>query len=67
MNTCPCCSSKLLCHISYKRIYWFCSSCGQEMPNFNTLPIVNVRKSFNNFTPKQNKTVSARDLPKTHV
>jgi len=29
---CPCCSQPLLRHISFKRIYWFCSQCHQEMP-----------------------------------
>jgi hypothetical protein len=35
MNNCPCCSSKLLCHINQTKVYWFCSNCGQEMPNIN--------------------------------
>jgi ribosomal protein L37AE/L43A len=29
---CPCCSSKLIHHISNHRDYWFCRSCWQEMP-----------------------------------
>jgi ribosomal protein L37AE/L43A len=33
MNTCPCCSSKLLRHIRQDRVYWFCSHCREEMPN----------------------------------
>lgn len=37
MNYCPCCSSKLLCHINQQKTYWFCSNCGQEMPNLNDL------------------------------
>ena len=29
---CPCCSNKLMHHISHHRDYWFCRSCWQEMP-----------------------------------
>ena len=32
MNTCPCCSSTLLRHISHKKVIWFCLNCRQEMP-----------------------------------
>ncbi len=34
MNNCPCCSKKMLRHVSHNRIYWYCTSCHQEMPNF---------------------------------
>ncbi|MFP4006393.1 MAG: hypothetical protein ACLFV6_00090 [Spirulinaceae cyanobacterium] len=33
MNTCPCCTGKLLRHVHRSGIYWFCPHCGQEMPN----------------------------------
>lgn len=33
MNDCPCCSSKMLRQVSNNRIYWYCLSCHQEMPN----------------------------------
>ena len=36
-HLCPCCSQPLLRHISYKRIYWFCSQCHQEMPDIENL------------------------------
>ncbi len=32
-TTCPCCSSTLLRHVRSAGIYWYCSSCYQEMPN----------------------------------
>lgn len=32
-TTCPCCSSILLRHIRSTGIYWYCSSCHQEMPS----------------------------------
>jgi hypothetical protein len=32
MNTCVCCSGKLLCHIRHNSIYWFCLRCREEMP-----------------------------------
>ena len=34
MNSCPCCSHQLLRHIRQRNVYWFCSHCRQEMPNF---------------------------------
>lgn len=36
-NLCPCCSQPLLRHISFKRIYWFCNHCYQEMPDVENL------------------------------
>jgi hypothetical protein len=32
-HSCPCCSQPLLRHISFKRSFWFCSHCHQEMPD----------------------------------
>ncbi|MCL1468772.1 hypothetical protein LAY41_30755 [Argonema galeatum A003/A1] len=32
-NTCPCCGSGLLRHIRHEGIYWFCTSCHQEVPS----------------------------------
>lgn len=31
-NSCPCCSSALLRHIRQGGVYWFCTSCWQEVP-----------------------------------
>ncbi len=31
VNSCPCCGSALLRHARRKGIYWFCTSCHQEM------------------------------------
>jgi ribosomal protein L37AE/L43A len=31
LNTCPCCGSSLLRHARQRGIYWFCTSCRQEM------------------------------------
>lgn len=36
-HLCPCCSQPLLRHISFKRIYWFCSQCYQEMPDMENI------------------------------
>lgn len=30
-NTCPCCGSVLLRHARRKGVYWYCTSCHQEM------------------------------------
>jgi ribosomal protein L37AE/L43A len=35
LNQCPCCSEQLLRHIRQGHIYWLCSRCRQEMPNFS--------------------------------
>lgn len=32
-HSCPCCSQPLLRHISFRRTFWFCSHCHQEMPD----------------------------------
>ena len=34
MKGCPCCSTALLRHIRQGRVYWYCTSCHEEMPNF---------------------------------
>lgn len=31
-NTCPCCGSALLRHARQGGVYWFCTSCRQDMP-----------------------------------
>lgn len=37
MSLCPCRSHQLVRQISRQRLYWFCLSCRQEMPNFSYL------------------------------
>ncbi|HEY9772046.1 MAG TPA: hypothetical protein V6C71_26675 [Coleofasciculaceae cyanobacterium] len=37
MNICICCHDHLLRHINHHRVYWFCPSCHQEMPNIEEL------------------------------
>jgi ribosomal protein L37AE/L43A len=44
-NICPCCGSPLLRHASSRGLYWFCTSCGQEMPIVPT-PKVYLEKVF---------------------
>jgi ribosomal protein L37AE/L43A len=34
MPECPCCSEKLLRHFRQGKVYWFCTHCWQEMPDF---------------------------------
>ncbi|HAA30348.1 MAG TPA: hypothetical protein DCE56_25020 [Cyanobacteria bacterium UBA8553] len=31
VHSCPCCGSPLLRHARSKGVYWFCTSCHQEM------------------------------------
>ena len=33
MNQCLCCRDRLIKHLNQTRMYWFCPSCYQEMPN----------------------------------
>lgn len=33
-NTCPCCGDSLLRHVRHGGVYWFCTSCWQEVPLF---------------------------------
>ena len=35
MNECICCRDRLIRHLNHRKMYWFCPSCRQEMPNFN--------------------------------
>jgi hypothetical protein len=32
-NNCPCCSTQMFRQIHGQKVYWFCPSCYQEMPN----------------------------------
>lgn len=31
-NNCPCCGGSLLRHVRHGGVYWFCTSCWQEVP-----------------------------------
>lgn len=33
-QTCPCCGDSLLRHVRHGKLYWFCTSCWQEVPIF---------------------------------
>lgn len=37
MNNCICCRDGLLRHLSHNRLYWFCPTCHQEMPNIDEI------------------------------
>jgi hypothetical protein len=37
MNQCICCHNQLIRYLDPQRIYWFCASCYQEMPNINEI------------------------------
>ncbi len=37
MSICICCHDHLLRHINHHRVYWFCPTCYQEMPNIEGL------------------------------
>jgi hypothetical protein len=33
MNKCPCCDQSMLLFAGKNRLYWYCPSCRQEMPD----------------------------------
>jgi ribosomal protein L37AE/L43A len=35
MNHCPICSNNVLRHVRKNRLYWYCSYCYQEVPDFS--------------------------------
>jgi hypothetical protein len=37
MKQCPCCSQLMVRCIRKDGVYWFCSSCWQEMPDLDSL------------------------------
>ena len=49
MNECICCRDRLIRHLNHRRMYWFCPTCHQEMPNIDEIkshPIKKVHKSI---------------------
>ena len=52
MNTCLCCSGKLLNHIRHNSTYWFCPHCRAEMP---------VLAMVNEVLPHDIKTLATRN------
>lgn len=59
MNTCPCCSNKLLRHIRSSNTYWFCSHCRQEMPNLDGA----IALSNQIHKPRREINISPLELP----
>ncbi|WP_083892451.1 hypothetical protein [Pleurocapsa sp. PCC 7319] len=59
-DICPICSSILLRHIHHKEITWFCSSCRQEMPNFDAKYLVKINKKifYEKINKKHNENIS---------
>lgn len=56
-NMCPCCSSPLLRHASSRGLYWFCTSCGQEMPIAPTPKILSGKDSLKKEAARKAKTL----------
>jgi len=57
MNNCPCCSEPLLRHIRHNEIYWYCTSCHQEMPNFTSLILKNKLRQTTNLIRETKATI----------
>jgi cobalamin biosynthesis Co2+ chelatase CbiK len=52
MNSCPCCSTSMFRQVRYQKIYWFCPSCYQEMPNLIEILADNARQRVNLVAPR---------------
>ena len=44
MNECICCRDRLIRHLNHRRMYWFCPTCHQEMPNIDEIKIPQINK-----------------------
>ncbi len=42
MSNCPICSGLILRHISANKVYWYCTSCHQKVPNLTSRPLVKL-------------------------
>ncbi|MDY6782340.1 MAG: hypothetical protein SW833_07280 [Cyanobacteriota bacterium] len=47
MNKCPCCDQSMLIFAGKNRLYWYCPSCRQEMPD-----LVNVMMAARQKVPQ---------------
>lgn len=50
MSNCPICSNVILRHIHHNQIYWYCSCCHQEVPNFTSIEISKLFKQQHGLT-----------------
>lgn len=57
MNVCICCHNRLLRHLDRGRVYWFCLSCHQEMPNIDML-MASSRAEIQRIKPNRFSLVS---------
>lgn len=44
MSKCPCCDQSMLLFAGKNRLYWYCSSCRQEMPDLVSVMMATRRK-----------------------
>ena len=44
MNECICCHNRLIRHLNHRRMYWFCPTCHQEMPNIDEIKIPQIKQ-----------------------
>jgi len=42
MSNCPICSGLILRHIAENKVYWYCPSCYQKVPNLSSRPLVKL-------------------------
>ena len=58
MNECICCRDRLIRHIAHRRMYWFCPSCYQEMPNLNEIKTYSPK----NFSKRLVNSINNRQI-----
>ncbi|MEM8718980.1 MAG: hypothetical protein AAGE84_06680 [Cyanobacteria bacterium P01_G01_bin.39] len=60
-NSCPCCSSSMLLHLSSRRSYWLCPHCRLEMPDLGTQVKQQANKAIRfNSSPLKTTMVSTK-------
>jgi hypothetical protein len=52
INSCLCCGGSVLRHIRHNQIYWFCTSCKQEVPLLNNSILPDLPTQTTNILPQ---------------
>jgi hypothetical protein len=53
IQSCPCCSDRLLMHVRHSGVYWFCRHCWQEMPIAAAVDYQSIATALNAPTLRQ--------------
>lgn len=58
IQSCPCCSDRLLMHVRHSGVYWFCRHCWQEMPIAAAVDYQPIATVLNSPTLRQTSALS---------